>query len=288
MYLQFHKLNTLPFENTPDPRFFFLSEDHREALANLVYAVRSQKGMVLITGDVGMGKTTTSYFLETRIGDAAKLVVIRSVPSTPKQLLWQVADELSLSPSAALTRGELQRMIRNELTRQYEMKRTVLLILDESQALPIPVLDEVRLLSNMETTTHKLCQILLIGQSELRDILQLPKLEPLRQRVVLAHHINPLSLENTQRYVNHRLKRASDVQPPAASFTPQALVRIHELTGGIIRQINVVCDKALLIGSVRKTNVIGVEEVNEAVQPMVGPVNTSGTVWANHELRRAA
>lgn len=288
MYLQFHQLNSLPFENTPDPRFFFLGEDHREALANLVYAIRSQKGMVLITGDVGMGKTTTSYFLETRIGDAAKLVVIRSVPSTPKQLLWNVAAELGLGPDPSLTRGQLVSIIRQELERQHELKRTVLLMLDEAQALPMAVLDEVRLLSNMETTTHKLCQILLIGQSELRNILQLPRFEPLRQRVVLAHHINPFSLDSTKRYIEHRIRRASIAQPSAVSFTPEALERIYDVTGGIIRQINVVCDKALLVASVKRRHVVGMEEVNEAVQPMVGPVNTSGTVWADRQLRRAA
>ena len=287
MYLRFHQLNILPFENTPDPRFFFLSEDHREALANLVYAARSQKGMVLITGEVGMGKTTTSYFLESRISDVAKIVSIRSVPSTPKQLLWQVADELNLSPKPTLTRGELVRLIRNELMRQREQKRTVLLMIDEAQALPLAVLDEVRLLSNMETTTHKLCQILLIGQSELREILQLPKLEPLRQRIVLAHHINPLSKENVRRYVEHRIKRASDVQPPVVTFSPDAVTRIHELSGGIIRQINVVCDKALLIASVRQSHIIGVDEINEAVLPMVGP-DTTGTVWSKDTMLKAA
>ncbi len=288
MYCNFHGLKTLPFENTPDPRFFFLSEDHREALANLVYAARSQKGLVLITGDIGMGKTTTSYFLEARLGEAAKIAVVRHVPATPKQLLWNISDELGLAPSNTATRAQLVHAIHGELMRQHELNRTVLLMFDEAQALPVAVLDEIRLLSNMETQTSKLCQILLIGQSELRQVLQNPRLEALRQRIVLAHHIGPLSLQNTHKYIGHRLRRAADGQPPAAYFTDAAIDRIHAISHGVIRQINVIADQSLLVASVRKTHAVDVEEVNEAVQPMAGLIDVCGKIEPEAPMREAA
>lgn len=278
MYLQFHKLKMLPFENTPDPRFFYPSEDHREALANLAYAARSQKGMVLITGDVGMGKTTTSFFLEEKIGGSAKLIAIRTVPSTPKELLWYVADGLGLNPKASLTRGEMFRMIRIALLQLTQRGQTALVMIDEAQALPLPVLNEVRLLSNLETTTRKLCQILLIGQTEIREMLQSPQLEALRQRIVLSHHIHPLSLEDTQRYLVVRLTRASADPTPAVSFTEDAMRRLHRLTGGVIRRINVLADKALLVASVRGSNKVDVDHITEASRSVVGTPAVAGTV----------
>jgi len=272
LYLGPHQLELSPFENTPDPRFFFLSEDHREALANLVYAVRSQKGMVLLTGEVGMGKTTTTYLLESRVGDAAKLVIVRRVPSTPRQLLWQVAGQLGYQPKGSENRAQLFDMVDEGLRRERERNRITMVIVDEAQALPLPVLDEIRLLSNMETETYKLCQILLIGQNELREMLQTPRLEPLRQRIILAHHIRPLQREDTGRYVAHRLKRASAVQPPRVRFTDGALDAVHEMSGGIIRQINVLADKCLLVAGVKQTSEISQEIVRDASEHMVfGP-----------------
>lgn len=288
MYLGFHQLKLSPFENTPDPRFFFLSEDHREALANLVYAVRSQKGMVLITGEVGMGKTTTTYLLESRIGDAAKLVVVRRVPATPRQLLWQVAGQLGFRPRGSENRAQLFDMIEEGLQFERDRNRIVMIIVDEAQALPLPVLDEIRLLSNMETETYKLCQVLLIGQSELREMLRTPRLEPLRQRIILAHHIRPLQRPDTGRYIEHRLSRASAVHPTRVRFDGAALDELHAMTGGIIRQINVLADKCLLVASVKQRCEIDRELVRDASEHMVFGPETLGRVGGADVESKAA
>lgn len=287
MYLQFHQLTAMPFENTPDPRFFFLSEDHREALANLVYAARSQKGLVLITGDIGMGKTTTSYFLESGLGKTTTLSVIRHAPSTPKQLLWTIADDLGLATRRTATRAELAKAIRCELYRQHEAGQTVLLMIDEAQALPVSVLDEVRLLTNIETATRKLCQVLLIGQSELIDVLAHRRLTALRQRIVLAHHIRPFDRNTTARYIKHRIRVASEATPRPC-FTDPALDRLHEISGGVIRRINVIADKALLVASVRQTHRIDVDEVNEAAQPVTELFDGADASRPGNPMKKAA
>jgi len=228
--------------------------------------------MVLITGEVGMGKTTTTYLLESRIGDAAKLVLIRRAPSTPRQLLWQVAGQLGFRPRGSENRAQLFDMIEEGLQFERDRNRIVMIIVDEAQALPMAVLDEVRLLSNMETETYKLCQVLLIGQSELREMLQTPRLEPLRQRIILAHHIRPLERGDTGRYIEHRLSRASAVHPPRVRFEGEALDELHAMSGGIIRQINVLADKCLLVASVKQRSQIDRAIVRDAGEHMVfGP-----------------
>ena len=285
MYLDFHQLNLSPFENTPDPRFFFGGEDHREALANIVYALRTGKGLVMITGEIGSGKTTLCHTLLQRAGDAGQIIVIRQAPASPKQLIRHIAKSLGLRPKPLADRTEMFDAVEAELRRRHEMNKTVMLVIDEAQALKPPVFDEIRLLSNIETTTAKLVQIVLLGQNELREMIREPRLEALRQRLVLAHHLKPLSHFDTTRYLNHRLKIASKDSSPVITFDTAAIARIQEITGGIPRLINVTADNCLLVAYVRHQNRITTEIVDAVKQNLV--MSEDGTEAA-HVLKQAA
>src|SRR5262245_51833341 len=245
MYATFYGLRDSPFALTPDPRYLFLSEAHREALASATYGVQEHKGFVLILGEVGTGKTTLIRHLLGSFGPDIRSVFVFNPAVNFLELLQLILRDLEL-PCPALRRVEMIDTLNEYLLRESAAGRYVVLIVDEAQHLAPGVLEEVRMLSNLETATGKLLQILLVGQPELGEKLGRPELRQLRQRISLVAELQPLSYPDTERYIAHRLEGAGRTGGPI--FTTRATRLIHSASGGIPRLINAICDKALVLG----------------------------------------
>jgi general secretion pathway protein A len=267
MYLEFYNLREFPFSITCDARFFYESAVHAEALANMVYTVQQRKGMVLVTGEVGAGKTFVGNMLGARLGVGCLSVVMSNPPQSGKQLLRAVAARVGMNVRASADKQRLLEELEDHLVRLQRRERLVALILDEAQDLSGESLEEVRLLWNWERDGRRLVQIVLMGLPDLRQRLLEPEWEPLRQRIVLAYHLGHLSAQDTRAYVRHRLKVAGDGQG-LAEFTPEALADIHAATDGIPRLINVLCDNALLVGYARGVHAVGRPVVAEVLRDM--------------------
>src|SRR5262245_27483195 len=247
LYQTHFGLSQAPFNITPDPSFLYLSASHREGLAQLSYGIRARKGFVVLTGEVGTGKTTLIHALLNDLDGSAQTALIFSTIVSPADLLRSVCEEFGLvEPKRPL--GEIHDYLvsLNEfLLESYREGENCALIIDEAQNLSVEVLESIRLVSNFETSNDKLLQILLVGQPELAVRLNSPELRQLKQRVVLRHHLRVLSLQECCEYVANRLKVAG---ADRTIFTPNALESIHSYSGGIPRIVNVLCDNALLTG----------------------------------------
>ena len=280
MYLAFYKLREFPFAISCDEKFFYESAVHTEALGNMMYTVQQCKGMVLVTGEVGAGKTFVGNMLGTRLGVGCQLVMMKNPPQSSKQLLRALATGMGMNIKANADKLAFLEGLEQHLIRIHQRGRLVALILDEAQDLTTSALEELRLLWNWEINGHRLIQIVLIAQPELRSKLLEPKWEPLRQRIVLSYHLGHLSSADTTAYVNHRLRIASDGQC-LAQFTPDAMGDIYAATDGIPRLINVLCDNALLVGYAKGSHTIDRPLVTEVIRDMtcwglkVGPAATS-------------
>jgi type II secretory pathway predicted ATPase ExeA len=245
LYQRHFRLTQAPFNITPDPRFLYLSESHREALAQLQYGIDARRGFIVLTGEVGTGKTTLIHTLLGRIGEGTHSALIFSAITSPLELLRYVCEEFKLVDPLAQIRDthEYIALLNDFLLQRYRAGENAALIIDEAQNLAADVLESIRLLSNFETTKDKLLQILLVGQPELNDRLNTPQLRQLKQRVTLRHHLRPLSLSECQEYISSRLKLAGG-NPDL--FTPKAIAEIYRYAGGIPRLINVICDNAMI------------------------------------------
>lgn len=270
MYKNFYQLKENPFSLTPDPEFLYLSSIHKRAIAYLQYAIQENKGFSVITGEIGAGKTTVIKSIVTRFREQAKIAHITNPSPNPHQLLRMIAEEyeikqipgfplyreglekargcegplnIGISPSSST--ADLVKMIYAYLLQHYAAGSKVVLIIDEAQRLSCQSMEEIRLLSNLETEKDKLIHIILVGQPELRNLLASPQLKQLKQRVSLWFHIIPLSFEETTEYIQHRMSRAGCPQNP---FSGQAVKSIYKASGGIPRIINIACDAALLAG----------------------------------------
>lgn len=244
MYSAHFGLAEEPFSLAPDPRFLYLSPLHREALAHLLYGMGEAGGFVQLTGEVGTGKTTLCRSLLEQAPEGVDVALIFNPRQTPAELVASVCDEFHVPypPGTASLKVLIDGLNRHLLAGHAAGRRAVLVI-DEAQNLSVDALEQVRLLTNLETTTRKLLQVLLIGQPELRSLMARPELRQLAQRVTARYHLAPLTAEETTRYVSHRLEAAGAKEP---LFTPGALRRIHRLSGGVPRLVNVLCDRALL------------------------------------------
>jgi len=290
MYLAFYGLREAPFSPTPDPKFLFQSARHREALAQLLYGVRERKGFIVLTGEIGTGKTTLLRTLLERLDGSTPVAYVHNSALDIEGLLEYVLHDWGVKSTGT---SHAQRLVElNEfLIGQHRQGLSPVLVIDEAQNLSIETLEAVRMLSNFETSGQKLMQILLVGQPELRDKLNTPELRQLKQRIGLRCHIAPLSPEETRLYVRHRLRIAGSAD--AGIFTDGAVQRIAEYSGGTPRVINIVCDHCLLSGyadSKRRIDAATVEEaiayLEEGERPQwkrrrqVRLVPTSGTLWA--------
>jgi len=245
MYLSFFGLNEKPFAITPDPRYLYLSERHAEALAHLLYGINEAGGFVQLTGEVGTGKTTIVRSLLAQTPKNAEIALILNPKMTAPEFLLTICEELGIGvpDSATESLKDLVDILSGYLLRAHAGGRRVVVVVDEAQNLAPSVLEQVRLLTNLETNTRKLLQIILIGQPELRELLGRNELRQLAQRITGRYHLNPLTHDETAAYVRHRLRVAgatSDI------FSPTALAEAYRLAVGVPRVINVVCDRALL------------------------------------------
>lgn len=268
MYEKFFNLTTAPFHNTPNPRFFFETEQHREALAKLEYTVRNRRGFALITGEIGAGKTTLTRTLIKRLGSDARVALINNTRLTVDQLIRQIAEEFRLDVPANADKAQVLTQIRNFVLNQHSVGRTVVLIVDEGQCLSVDEFEEIRLLTNLENETEKMLQLLILGQPELRDTLKHPRLAPLIQRIVMYMHLKPMNFDDMTRYIAFRLVRASDGKPNV-DFSREALKMIFSYTKGVPRLINLVCDNALLVGYSSDRRLIDSDIVGRATSEML-------------------
>ena len=252
MYEKFYGFRENPFRMTPDSKFFYPSPKHTEALSTLLYTVQQRKGFVVVTGEIGAGKTTVCQTLLRKLDLNTKVARVFNTHLTARELLIAILEDLEISYQAG-TKGRLLSQLYDYLITQAFSGMNVVILIDEAQNLTPTVLEEVRMLSNLETEKEKLIQIILVGQPELKEKLQLPRLEQLRQRVALHYHITPLSVQETREYVQHRLAIAGG-DPDA--FESEALDRVYAFSRGVPRLVNLICDSALLTGFLRETKTI--------------------------------
>ena len=280
MYTSFFGLQEKPFAITPDPRYLYLSERHAEALAHLLYGINEAGGFIQLTGEVGTGKTTIIRSLLEQLPAHADVALILNPRVTPAEFLLTICEELRI-PVPEPGRGSvklLMDLIGRRLLDTHARGRRVVLIVDEAQNLSAHTLEQVRLLTNLETATTKLLQIILIGQPELRDLLARPELRQLAQRITARYHLNPLSSDETVGYVKHRMRVAGAT---AEAFTPSALKEVHRLAGGVPRIINVICDRALLGAFTHEDHRVSATLVREAAAEVYGrPMPAPWLRWA--------
>jgi general secretion pathway protein A len=272
MYAPFFGLQREPFSIAPDPHFLFMSERHREALAHLLYGVGGGGGFVLLTGEIGAGKTTVCRCFLEQIPPHCTVAYIFNPQLTVPELLQTICAEfgVAIAPPEAGTSGVKGPIdaLNTFLLRAHAEGRSAVLIIDEAQGLAPAVLEQLRLLTNLETAERKLLQIILIGQPELRDMLVRPDLEQLAQRVIARYHLGPLSRDETEAYMRHRLAVAgAQAQMP---FEPAALACIHRLTGGVPRRINLLADRALLGAYAHQRAKVDKRTVEQAAREIFG------------------
>jgi general secretion pathway protein A len=265
MYLEHYGLLRSPFEMTPDPAFLYLGDAHREGLATLLYGVQARKGFVLLTGEVGTGKTTLLHSLLAQLDRDTLAAFIFNPRLEVLDFFRMLFDELGLEAERA-TKAEYLLVLNRFLIERLEKNQTTLLIVDEAQNLAPELLEEIRLLSNLETPRSKLLQIMLVGQPELWEMLERPELRQLRQRIVLRHHLRPFAPEETEQYVEERLRLAGYTGKPL--FQRGALRALHDVSGGVPRLINVVSDGVLLLGFARGRHALGADEVREVARDL--------------------
>ncbi|AMV72234.1 hypothetical protein JCM30471_07180 [Desulfuromonas carbonis] len=263
MYLEFFGLTEKPFTITPNPRFIFLSKNHKEVFAHLLYGIRNHSGFIEVTGEVGAGKTTVLRTLFEQLeGDDYRLAFIFNPSLSAGELLRAVCREFHIEVTGFST-GEILDALNDYLLRENQAGRTVVLVIDEAQNLTPQVLEQVRLLSNLETEGDKLIQIVLVGQPELGILLDRPDLRQLNQRIVVRYHLRPIDAEDTRAYIRHRLELAG--VRDRELFSPGALRRIYRFSGGLPRLINILCDRALLVAYSEDRRQVSTAEVKRAI-----------------------
>lgn len=263
MYKKFYNFSEKPFNTTPDSKFFFASGKHTEALNSLIYAINERKGFVVITGEIGAGKTTVSRTLLNRINESTKVALITNSHITQKELIEQILDELEVDYTPG-GKQKLVRQLNKFLIEQLALDINVVLIIDEAQNLTPKVLEEVRMLSNLETEKEKLLQIILMGQPQLKAKLAHVKLEQFKQRIAINFHLEALTKKETHEYVSHRIKMVSPTDN--IIFSPEAIDALFAYSKGIPRIINLVCDSALLSGFIYELKTITPEIINEVIK----------------------
>jgi general secretion pathway protein A len=251
MYLDFHGFRENPFNLTPDPRFVFLSKNHKEAFAHLLYGINNRVGFIALTGEVGSGKTTVLRALLSQLdADHHRTALVFNPCLSPPELLQNINREFGI-PTDISNSSSLLDALNLFLLQQNTEGRTAVLAIDEAQNLEAPVLEQIRLISNLETDREKLIQIVLSGQPEFVQILKRNEMRQLSQRITVRYHLQPMDFQDTVRYINHRLEVAGG--KGGVIFSGRALKRIYRYSRGLPRLINVACDRALLAGYTRDT-----------------------------------
>ena len=267
MYESFYGLKENPFNVTPDPQYIYFGENHREALAQLLYGVQEKKGFIVLTGEVGTGKTTLVHYLLNKLNHGSmqtKTAFLFNPKLTVNDFIEYILKDLGVQVQGG-TKGEHLHLLHESLINSYKNGERVVLIIDEAQGLNPAMLEEIRLLSNLETAKSKLMQIILVGQPELDKTLSQQGFRQLRQRVNMRYHLPPLSEKETKEYIEKRLRIAGRKD---AIFTKRALKEIYRRSGGTPRLVNIICDNALLTGYAADQKVVGRKNIKEAAKDL--------------------
>ena len=264
MYEKFYGFKEKPFNITPDSRFFYPSPKHSEALDRLYYAITERRGFVVITGEIGAGKTTVCRTLLNKLDSKTNVAMITNTNLNAKELIIAILEDLQI-PYKPATKVKLIHQLNDYLLTQLNQDNNIVLIIDEAQNLKPMVLEEIRMLSNLETEKEKLIQIILLGQPQLRDKLRMRNLEQFKQRIAIHYHLSFLNFQETIGYIKHRINVAS-LNGQRELFTPTALEVIYAFSQGIPRIINLVCDHALLSGFVDEKETIDKETVEDGIK----------------------
>lgn len=267
-YLNYYNLTEEPFTITPNPRFLYLSGKHREAMNHLLYGIRERKGFVQFTGEVGSGKTTLCRaLLEQLPPERYSTALILNPVLQPDQMMAAIATEFGLDVRGK-DRFQILQILNYFFLDEMAKDRDVVLIIDEAQNLTAELLEQVRLISNLETDDRKLLQIVLMGQPELRDLLNEHSLRQIRQRITVRYHLSPLRFGEVKEYIRHRLHISGANGSPC--FSAAAIWRVFKYSKGIPRLINAVCDKCLLAGFVQQRERIGFGTAGRAIRELEG------------------
>lgn len=280
MYEKFYGFTDKPFNMTPDSKFFYPSAKHEEALNCLLLAISERNGFVVITGEIGSGKTTVCRTLLNRLDQATKVALVLNTHLGKKELLTTILEDLDIeyrSTSKTCLLSALNKYLLEKASKDVN----VVLIIDEAQNLTPSVLEEVRMLSNLETETEKLIQIVLLGQPELKKKLALPRLEQFRQRVVFHYHLEPLNKKEAGEYIKHRLKKAGNVSGDI--FEENAIDEIYKHSKGVPRLINVMCHNALISGLIYETKKINQKIALEAIAEATNGLGVAPKQEESHE-----
>ena len=267
MYLQYLGLRENPFSNTADPSFLYLSKRHREALSHMVYGIRERKGFIEITGEVGTGKTTLCKMLLRQLDPSTKTALLLNPGLSVLHLLQSVVEDFGLNPMR-LNRLKLFNQLNGFLLQEAAAGHNVVLVIDEAQNLSLRLLEEIRMLSNLETDKEKLVQIILVGQPQLREKLALPALEQLRQRIGVRYHMTPLDPDEVRTYITHRLSVAGS--NGMLEWTMDGLDEVYRYSNGIPRLINLICDRSLLACYVLQVKRVDSSIVRRSRQELAG------------------
>lgn len=254
MYNEYYQLSENPFNATADPDFFFSSKTHSEAVANLIYGIEQRKGILVVTGEIGTGKTTLCRKIFKLSTKKIKFALILNPRCSELQLLQMIIHDLGIETKSK-NKYSLVQALNEFLIVESSQGNNIVVVIDEAQHLSVKQLEQVRLLSNLETEKEKLLQIVLVGQPELYEKLHLPELRQLRQRVSVHFHVQPLEKDDIKNYIHHRITKATSnpLASKVVGFTEQAIDRIYHYTQGSPRTINILCDRALLAGYVADT-----------------------------------
>lgn len=280
MYALFFGLSEAPFSIAPDPRYLYMSKRHREAMAHLVYGINEGGGFVQLTGEVGSGKTTLCRCLLMQLPENVDVALILNPMVSEAELLATLCDEIGIEYPRDATPTSLLKVLNQHLLANYAEGRRTVLVIDEAQLLTRSVLEQVRILTNLETTRQKLLQVILIGQPELSEILGREDLKQLSQRITARYHLEPLKLNDTREYVKYRLAVAGCER---RVFSSRALRRIYRDSAGVPRLINVICDRALLGAYTRNEKNVSGAVVRKAAREVLGessPRRRNGNWWA--------
>lgn len=276
MYLAFFNLREPPFNLTPDPRFLFLSAQHEEALTHLLYGIYERRGFIEITGEVGTGKTVLCRALLERLDKTVSTALIFNSYLNKMELLQAITDDFGLTPRETTSKGYID-ALNAYLLDEFAAGRNAVVVIDEAQHLEPTVLEQLRMLSNLETERGKLLQIVLVGQPELRDKLATHQMRQLEQRIAVRFHIHELTRTETRQYITHRMSVAGAAH--TVTWSRRAVRLIHQYTGGIPRRINLLCDRILMTAFVRETHRVSPALVRRSVQDLASPWQPKRAGW---------
>ncbi|MGE3536531.1 MAG: AAA family ATPase [Candidatus Tectimicrobiota bacterium] len=285
MYLRFFNLREPPFNLTPDPRFLFLSAQHEEALTHLLYGIYERKGFIEITGEVGTGKTVLCRALLERLDDTVSTALIFNSYLSRMELLQAINDDFGLTPRDTTSKGYID-ALNTYLLAEFAAGRNAVVVIDEAQNLEPTVLEQLRMLSNLETERGKLLQIVLVGQPELRDKLATVQMRQLEQRIAVRFHIHELTRAEVEQYITHRLSVAGGAH--TVVWSRRALTLIHRYTGGIPRRLNLLCERILMTAFVRETHRIRAAIVHRSVRELGSPTMPRGVGRSQRLLWQSA